>query len=238
MTIDGIKGVIASHFTRRWSSAVTGLATQIFFVACGMKTGFIWDIGPPIDSTSLINILSDLRQSKLVSNNLRILRIVDDFCILNVQSYLNINLHDVTFVNVTSKLLQPQICDSLELIPLVTTFNEQIKIFQNSEEIFLQAKIDNSFCIPMLYGLVAGFPIVYYYDPLVSDQNCLSNVLLRVYQIWFRNDILIFSVSCPAKLIDENDNFKRKVKLWMDSFKSNKELVLKIMEETLSAVIL
>lgn len=239
MTVDGIKDIIKSHLTKKWnSSALTGLATQIFFVECGMKTGFIWDVGPPIDSTSIINIMSDLRQSKLVSHNLRILRIVDDFCILNVQSYSNINSNDVIFVNVTSTLLQPCICDLLDLTPLVTAFNQQINDFKNSEELFREVTIHNSFCIPTLFGLVAGFPIIYYYDPLVSDQNCLANISLRIHQVWFRNETLLFSVSCPEKLIEENENIKRKIELWRDSFKSNDQLVFKILKETLSVVIL
>lgn len=238
MTIDGIKDIIKSHLTRKWNSAVAGLATQIFFVECGIKTGFIWDIGPSIDSATITKILSDLRQSKLISHNLRILQIVDDFCIVNIQSYLNINLSDVTFVNVTSTLLQPQICDFLELTPLVTAFNRQIADFCKSVELFLEVIIDSSFCIPTLFGLAAGFPIIYYYDPLVSDQNCLANVSLRIHQVWFRNEILIFSLSCPVKLIDENINFQRKIELWRDSFKSNEDLVFKMLEETLSIVIL
>lgn len=238
MTIDGIKDIIRSQLTRKWNSAVTGLATQIFFVECGIKTGFIWDIGPSIDSTTIVKIMSALRQSKLVSHNLRILQIVDDFCIVNIQSYLNINLNDVTFVNVTSTLLQPQICDLLELTPLVTALNRQIKDFCNSEELFREVLIDSSLCIPTLFGLVAGFPIIYYYDPLVSDQNCLANVSLRIHQVWFRNETLLFSVSCPVKLIDENNNFQRKIELWRDSFKGNEDLVFKLLEETLSIVIL
>lgn len=238
MTIDGIKDIIKSHLPRKWNSAVTGLATQIFVVECGIKTGFIWDVGPQIDSRTINKIMFDLRQSKLVSHNLRILRIVDDFCIVNIQSYLNTNLNDVTFVNVTSTLIEPQLCDSLKVTPLVTAFNQQLKQFSNSQELFLEVIIDNSFCIPTLFGLVAGFPIIYYYDPFVSDQNCLANVLLRVHQVWFRNETLLFSVSGPTKMIDENNDFKRKIARWSDSFKFNEDLVVKILEETLSVVIL
>lgn len=238
MTIVGIKDILKSHFTRKWNSAVTGLATQIFFVESGIKTGFIWDIGPQIDSTAVIRIMSDLRQSKLVSHNLRILQIVDDLCILNVQSYFNISLNDVTFVDVSPTLLQPRICELLKVTPLVDAFNKQIKDLQNSEEIFREVVIDNSFCIPTLFGLVAGFPIIYYYDPLVSDQNCLANVSLRIHQVWFRNETLLFSVSCPVKLIADDKKFKGKIQLWSDSFKNSDDLVFKILEETLSVVIL
>lgn len=236
MTIDGIKDIIKNHLTK-WSSAVTGIATQIFFVECGIKTGFIWDIGPPINSNLIIKIWSDLRRTNLVSNNLRILQIVDDFCILNIQSYNNINLDDVTFINVTSTLLRPQICDLLQLSPFIAAFNKQIEDFQISNDFLLEVVIDNSFCIPTLFGLVAGFPIIYYYDPLVSDQNCLANVPLCVYQIWFRDDILLFSVSFPSKLNLEK-KFKCKIEKWGNSFASNKDLVFKKFEETLSIVIL
>ncbi len=239
MTVDGIKDIIKSHLARKWSSSVTTLATQIFFVERGLKAGFIWDVGPRIGSESIIKIMSELRQSKLVSDNLKILRIVDDFCIINVQSYCNINMNDVTFVNVTHTLLEPRLCDLIELGPFIHNFNQQIKEFQNSSELIRDIKIDNSFCIPTLFGLVAGFPIIYYYDPLVSvDQNCLANVLLRIHQVWYRNETLVFSVSCPAKLIDENESFKGKIELWRDSFKRDKDFVCKTMEETLSVVIL
>lgn len=238
MTIDGIKNILKAHLTRKWNSTVTELATQIYIVECGIKTGFIWDIGPQMDSTTLIKIMSNLRQLNLVSNNLRILRIVDDFCLLNIQSYFNINLNEVTFVNVTSSLRLPRICDSLQLTPFVETFNQQIKDFQISAKPILEVKVNNSFCIPTLFGLVAGFPIIYFYDPLVSDQNCLANIPLRVHQIWFRNEVLLFSVSCPSKLINDNEKCKCNIEQWKDTLTTNDDLVFKMFEETLSDVIL
>lgn len=239
MTIDGIKVILKNHLTRRWNSTVTAIAAQIFFVECGVKTGFILDIGPPIDLKLLIDILSDLRQSKLVSHSLRIVRIVDDICILNVQSYCDIQLNDVTFINITASLREPQLCDQSKLADWLAAFNNQIHEFQRiSNELFFDVQVDRSFCIPTLFGLVAGFPVIYYYNPLVSDQNCLANVLLRVYQIWFRNEILIFSVSCPAKLIDDNVEVDGRLKLWRDRFEGYAELKFKVMEETLPLVVL
>lgn len=236
MTIDGIKDIIKGHLSRKWNSAVTGLATHIFYVECGIKTGFIWDVGPPIDLASIIKIMTDLIRTNLISHHLRVLRILDDFCILNIQSYLNINLDDITFVNITSTLSQPQICSFSVLTPFIAAFNQQIKNFQISEEILLDVVTDNSVCIPTLFGLVAGFPIIYYYDPLVSDKNCLANIPLNIYQIWFRNEILLFSVSCPLKLIEIN--LKNKIEQWKGSVLRNNDLVLKIFQETLSVVIL
>lgn len=238
MTIDGIRDIIKGHLTRKWNSAATGLATQIFCVQCGIKTGFIWDVGPSIDLSSLIKIMTDLRRANLISHHLRVLRIVDDFCILNIQSYLNINLDDVIFVNVTSTLSQPQICTFSQLTPFIAAFNQQIKNFQNSEALLLDVVTDNLVCIPTLFGLVAGFPIIYYYDPLVSDKNCLANIPLNIYQIWFRNETLLYSVSCPLKLVNDNINFQNKIEKWKNSFLSNNDLVFKIYQEILSVVIL
>ncbi|KAG4066060.1 hypothetical protein HA402_001307 [Bradysia odoriphaga] len=238
MTIDGIKDLLRSHLNKKWNSAVTGLATQIFFVECGLRPGFIWDIGPPVDSQLIINVMSDLRRSKLISFDLRIVQIADDFCVVNVQSYCSIDFSDVTFVNVSSPLLEPRICNSVEVTTMVTSFGQQIKNLQNSDELFLEVRIDPSFCIPTLFGLVAGFPVVYYYDPSVSDQNCLANVLLSIHQVCHRNGTVLFSVSCPAKLIDETSGLRRNVERWTDSFRSDIDLVFKVFQETLSVVVL
>lgn len=238
MTIDAVKALLKSHLNKKWNSAVTGLATQIFFVECGLRPGFIWDIGPPVDCQMMIDIMSGLRQSKLISFNLRILQIVDDFCIVNVQSYCNINFDDVTFVNVSGTLVEPQIFDSSELTAMLSAFGQQMKNLQNSDDLIMQVNVDQSFCIPTLFGLVAGFPIVYYYDPLVSDQNCLANVSLRIHQVCHRNGTLLVSVSCPAKLINQTGSLKRKIEQWTDSFRVNSDLVCKVFQETLSVVVL
>ena len=69
-----------------------------------------------------------------------------------------------------------------------------------------------------LFGILLGFPCVYYYDVEYSDQNCLSYAQLIQIQ-GFQYDRVVASFTVPKVIYDNSDsNVNQIIENWRERF--------------------
>lgn len=188
----------------------------------GIKTGFIWDIGSPVTLTQVKDILDQLKLAKELNENIILLSIKDDLCILNKKLFLEFKIAPL-FIDVSENLSEPKIINintNQHIMEMINLISNQIG---DSTASVLELKIDEEiYCIPSVLGILAGYPIVYWYDPFLSkEKNCISGIDLIVYKI-FHNNYSIVSFSVP-KSLSETEDVLDKIKAWKNEMKCYKE---------------
>lgn len=188
---------------KKWSKSFKEISYQIHFVNLGVKRGFLWDFGVTIDSNLFNLFILELIEIGLISNSLKVVTLLDEVFLINYK----MESPQFVFVNVT-KNTEPKIIEE-----------------NNSENIWYKNFIhENSisklippvnFCIPSLIGILIGFPVIYWYDNNISDENCLGNVALNVYQAHFEES-LVMSFSIPEFLITNNLQVKNLIEKWIN----------------------
>lgn len=242
MSFEIIVETIRRHLPNRWRSYWHQIAVQLQAVAIGAKIGYVWDIGPTVQLTQVVDIVTELiNRSVLVAGNIKVVVLGPDICILNVKQYLGRPLTDISFVDVSISLPSPQLI--MTDGPAFSILQEMLELvdfqFKNPNDMVnITIHITNNFCIPTLFGLFAGYPVVYWYNPVdATGSNCLSGIPLRIFQLLLC-DQLIYSVSCPKELLDIEDSLKKKVTTWFKTLSKQHRLEFKSIEKTMSKVIM
>lgn len=225
---------------RQWRSHWHQIAIQLHAVAIGAKIGYVWDIGPTVHLTQVVDIVTELINRSVLMANVKVVVVEQDICIVNVQEYLRRPLTDISFVDVSIGLASPQ--KILTDVPAFRILKEMLEIvdyqFKSSDMINITIQITDIFCVPTIFGLFAGYPIVYWYNPVdATGSNCLSGVPLRIFQLLIY-DQLIYSVSCPQGLLDIDDSLKQTVTTWFETLSKQHCLEFKSIEKTMSKVIM
>ena len=109
--------------------------------------------------------------------------------------------------------------------------HKMVKIFhcvQSADVIDINLEINWNGC--SLFGILLGFPCVYYYDVECSDKNCLSYAQLIQIQ-GFQNDRVVASFTVPKVIYDNSantsdSNVKKLIENWKERFeKTSQETV-------------
>lgn len=211
---------------RRWKKSFKDIAYQIHFVNLGIKKGFLWDFCVTIDPILFDLLILELIEAGIVSNSLKVVTLLDEVFLINFIT----ELPDFVFVNVT-KNSEPKIMEEniSELVWFKTVIHE------NSDLIFKLVPPENS-CIPTLIGILIGFPVVYWYDSKISDENCLGNVVLNVYQAIYE-ECLVTSFSIPTFLVVDNLTVKNLIEKWVNELKQF-EISVNVFKSDSSVIIL
>ena len=97
--------------------------------------------------------------------------------------------------------------------------HKMVKIFhcvQSADVIDINLEINWNGC--SLFGILLGFPCVYYYDVESSDQNCLSYAQLIQIQ-GFQYDRVVASFTVPKVIYDNSDsNVNQIIENWRERF--------------------
>ena len=164
----------------RWLS----VTLDIIVVDFGIKPAFLFDYGT-VTATKMSELLSSAHASGFLRTELCVVCIEMDLLIVSPKT-----LHSEPFeslfeklaiVDISGSLTQPNIVDDKEL--LKTTFEEfnKIKCFTGSIK-SLKVSDNHEFNPSTLFGLLLGYPAVYWYD-MNSDINCLSMQALLCYKV-------------------------------------------------------
>lgn len=189
---------------KKWSKSFKEISYQIHFVNLGIKRGFLWDFGVTIDSNLFNLFILELVELEIISNSLKVVTLLDEVFLINYK----MESPDFVFVDVT-KNTEPKIFEeNSELIWYKNCIHE------DSGPISKLIPPENS-CIPTLIGILIGFPVIYWYDNKVSDENCLGNVVLNVYQARFE-ECLIMSFSIPEFLVFNSSTVKNFIEKWIN----------------------
>lgn len=206
-----IKNILLKCFNKLSHRNATTITTLLLAVNNGIKTGYIWDLGPPVTIIQIQNFLEQIKLLNLIHQHLILVNILDDKCILNIENFLKSNLYyKPIFIDISKNLNQPEIISltiNQHIQSLIDLIHKQlIKNYKKNITKYIELDLDkNLYCIPTVIGLLAGFPIIYWYNTLLMDDcHCLNGYDLIVYKVKQNNEILI-SFSYPKILNTFNE---------------------------------
>jgi len=197
MNLADIENVIKGmRLTSRWKE----LSLNVFFLIQDLRSTFLWDLGQ-ITKDQLLKLSS-------LIDDLIILDIAGDLIICSrhglIKHLRNIILNTPVVIDVSGSLSDPALLTSTEAeiqIQALGNILHSVEIDQQA----VQTIDANSTCnLCTLFGLMLGFPVVYYFD-VEMDTNCLSNQNLIVYKVGV-NNLYPISFSIPRILEPECKN--------------------------------
>lgn len=172
------------------------------------KNGFLFDYGSA-DVEILKNLVDNLRLEKLVSDDIKIVTLEWEVFILNVKKFCS--RCDLNIVNVSKDLEKPQIINDNSKIMKV--LNEVVAKIKESKDNIIELGSYGTIC-PTLFGFLINYPVLYYSD---TDENCLSNVELKVFKI-LSSDHVLLSFSVPLEIFNINPKIQNDVKVFLENF--------------------
>lgn len=186
--MESLRSFLKGTLSRRiWTEhRIEKLAQQLFFIGRGAKTGFVWDIG--LMRAEMANDLLDkLRAAKLVQDTLIVFIIGEDFGLVDIRAIASLKFDDFCFINISKSLSLPNVVsesckESSKIQNMFTEVCHQIGSSQLGQICTMHLD-PNSVCFPAVFGILIGYPIIYWYDSAVSDGNCLSGLDLEVFQV-------------------------------------------------------
>lgn len=200
--VDDIQKVLL-HSNRVSHKHALTISKLIVAVSNALKVGFIWDIGPPVTIHQVKELVDELRSQNLITSDVLTVGVAQEICVLNKALFLeNSRRFPNVFIDVTKTLDRPRILPAHD--PTTTSMVEDIRDqIQKATESSVFLKVaEDIYCVPTILGLLAGYPIVYWYQPCVGDAHCLSGIDLQVFKVLQGNDVLS-SFSCPRDLVNE-----------------------------------
>ena len=107
------------------------------------------------------------------------------------------------------------ISESPNLEEMLKTTSKRLK--SNSDDV-IDINLEPNWNGCSLFGILLGFPCVYYYDVESSDQNCLSYAQLIQIQ-GFQYDRVVASFTVPKVIYDNSDsNVNQIIENWRERF--------------------
>lgn len=219
--MEAIQDVVKRKISKKYWRHSKSIAAQIICIEMKAKLGFLFDFWN-VNANDLLDLLIELRREHIVKCDLILLEVGnDDVIILNLTSFEE-NANDRRIlIDVSSNLSEPKI---------ISDFNRDLESVKNqilnfskrpnpNENIKLKLNLTQRDCIPTVFGYLIGYPVLYYINPeITDDDNCLSNVDLKVFQIFYR-EILLISFTAPLQLYSEN--LKSLVENWLDFYRKS-----------------
>jgi hypothetical protein len=194
-------------------------------VDLGLKPSFLWDLFVT-DKNCILQLVEALQHSHLLDSHNVVIFIANEIFIAN--KAVVITMFDNIFCKRDKKVMIDA-SDSLTIPKLLeqeTNLDEISKnirdALQRAEcESALEIAVQSHWCVPTLFGLLLGYPVVYC---LNSDSNCLGGVPLCVYKIQGTFKKMsklhtLYSFSIPQCL---HQNLDSQIKLW---YKKNVECI-------------
>jgi Domain of unknown function (DUF4504) len=184
--IDTIVQVLKLHLrSLKWHRHLKFIATQVYYVQAGFKSGFLVDVGPRLPSQAWLTILENLDYSNLI-----LLEFNDNICILNQEAF--VKAPKPCFIDVTreNSVILPS--NDARLLDLMSTAQENI--ISNCSNKFVKFDIDPELT-PTLFGLLIGYPVVYCFE----KQYNLAHQDLQIVEAKL-NESVVVSFSYPLTL--------------------------------------
>lgn len=184
------------------------IVINIFFLQKGLKPSILWDFGS-VDISKL-HKLQPLFKDKIV-----IIRIKEDI-VLTLKTRIGLlssqlNEFPPVIVDISSDLTDPEVLLDKDVINSLMSMMVDVETASTSEISYVD--VPESWNVSTLFGLLLGFPFVYYYRKV---DNCLGHkdlMLVRVRAIWENRTFTPISFSVPKSLWSK-EGLETKVKKW------------------------
>lgn len=176
------------------------LSCNLLAVNIGLKPSYLWDIPVQLDTNEINQILSALKSSTLLSENVVTFELGGDYFSCNIKeiNYLFDQISHTKFVDCSVELNTPKVIEHLNDIH--QSIKECMIIIRenvNKEFFVIQGKAH--WCSPTLYGFLLGYPTVYWSS---STENNLSLHSLLLFKVNYSSVNLklegIFSFTAPT----------------------------------------
>lgn len=231
MISDVISRCLESHIKyKKLKKLAHPMSLQIEAVNCVAvpKSAFLYDLSL-MDADFLNLILTKLKNEKLISDDLKIVKLDDEIFILNINKLLSRSgLSHV--VDASDNLEKPQILeDHSKLDEIIKTINQALE--KNRDKDIIEIKL-NSFECPTIFGYLINYPALYY---CATENNCLNDKELIVFQVELKNDLLM-SFSLPRDLY--KDKIRDDITAFLNKFSSIEHYNVKTFTTSQAHVIL
>jgi len=192
--------------SKRWKE----LALNLSFICRGIKPGLLWDLGK-ID----ISRLSELR---IILQDVFVLDIAGDFFVSSRKCFnkhcQNLESNFPTVINISKNLPEPEVATVDIYQKVLKDFRYLFSQINESDEEVIELNIGDDINVTTMFGLLLGYPLVYYYDTNLEG-NCLSNRDLTVYKIG-SNNFWPMSFSVPTSPLTQIN-----IPKWLDNLRTS-----------------
>lgn len=234
------------------------LAAQVCAVSLGLKPSLLYDMNSA-NAEQLREYLSSLQSLQLVSKSLLVMSLSGNCFVVNPGSLkTNIQrvLHDssVIMVDVGHSLESPAItdlqkCKLMSVGQKLQILLEEFQQLKEAEKPLYVEEESEDWNLCSVFGLLLGYPVIYWFDQTMGFENCMSMTPLIVItaSAAFQTNATshrcsLYSFSLPAALLEETQSTLQNWKLHLqEKFEQQhilKDLSLNQASVTLSSVCL
>ncbi|CAL1527665.1 unnamed protein product [Lymnaea stagnalis] len=211
------KNALVRIFGKRAKNSWKSAVLDFKMVDHGIKMTCLFDRWL-VCAKEMIDFVTSLHNQGLIKNPIGVLAVGVDVIIYNEKSFqhtFSVNISSVLFVDITSTLKQPTLINEGKVLKTKEVLIEFLsKVCPNDDRTMSvnNMEISEELNVPTLFGLLLGYPIVYWYDRSVGEDNCLTSHSLTLFQVkgYLSNKDLtkdsseqshvIFSFSAPQNL--------------------------------------
>lgn len=211
------KQVVVSVFGRSIPAKyLNKLCANLILVHIGLKPSYLWDLPVKIKKTNIYTLVDSLKSHSLLDENVFAFLLCEEYFIINKRELENtlIILDEVVFVDCSAHIPNPVVIED------ATKEHEMAQLFfkavlNHISQNVLTVEIDADWYPPTLFGLLLGYPVVYWAS---SCENNLSQQTLLLCKLSYSTTNLpveeaySFSVPLIMSLISCVENWKDRLK--------------------------
>jgi len=172
---------------------ISDISINLVALKVGLKPSVLWDFCS-MDVEKLKALLTLVFEEE--THKLGILQVNGDFFVCELATLVRQLKHSSqnppVIIDVSKEKTSPCLanCGILNQVKEMTlSVIEQIQeLCQTTELTYVELNIDLSWNITTLYGLLLGFPVLYWFNHLQSSDNCLSHQDLQIHSIQVVSD--------------------------------------------------
>lgn len=199
-SVDEWEKVIKSSLKKGTNSKhINVLSCNLIAVNIGLKPSYLWDIPVKLDIYKIKQVLSALKASKLLSENVVTFELSGDYFSCNLKEIKNLfdHLSETKFVDCSFQLDTPKVIENWSSIH--QSIKEFMIIREHFNQDFFVMEEKTNWCLPTLYGFLLGYPYVYWSS---STENNLSLNPLLLFKVNYSSDSLkldsVYSFTAPT----------------------------------------
>ncbi|XP_054930898.1 UPF0739 protein C1orf74 homolog [Dermacentor andersoni] len=234
-----LKNVVRGPPTPRCRRAVAAALPGVLWTARGYKPGYLWDVNEPTESTvadclRLCGTTADFRNDEklllVTGDDVRAVRLGRDVLLCNVPETLR-RLEDasvdVKFVDVSAGLRSPNALASppAGVRGMLSSLKRRLADVAASpcrSDVFVDLEpADGEWNLCTAFGVLLGYPVVYWFEGGADAGNCLAMEELNVVRVRSaptagRRDVARGTASSAAGMEDDVYSFSFPVALGAD----------------------
>lgn len=205
---------------------------DILAVDEGIKPAYLWDVSN-VTAEEVKEFLNDLHVASIIHNPLQVLLVKDTLMVtwpVQLIKYLQSVIvdDDCVFVDITNNIA-PSVLQELKTLQAIEDMIENVigqlkEIIDLSLDSDLEIKCDTKWNLTSLFGILSGYPVVYWYDCEVErilSISCLFTSTLRIYNVWAssarKRNHIVYSFSIPECLATD---IQCHITVWFDKLDS------------------